>query len=365
MELSNANLPEAKRADLTGSRFGRLVVQCSLGSKNGQRWWRCQCDCGQFRDYSTGSLNSPDHGKSCGCLQRERASEANKTHGCAGGREQSPEYRTWAAMLTRCTNPSASNYSYYGGRGIKVCERWATSFEAFIADMGEKPSAEHSLDRIDSNADYAPGNCRWATAQEQRRNTRRTKAIAYNGETLPMSEWASRFGLSPQQLHRRLARGWSIDRALQAPVRKQGKSQRGPTPERTAWNGMRGRCHSPKHPDYPRYGGRGIEVCQRWRNSFEAFYDDMGARPSNKHSIDRIDNDGNYEPSNVRWATIEEQAGNRATSRKIQFNNETHCASEWARITGIPASVICRRLTEGWTVEECLTVPLRGRRTPT
>jgi hypothetical protein len=126
------------------------------------------------------------------------------------------------------------------------------------------------------------------------------------------------------------------------------------------WKAMRQRCTNPSYVGYSRYGGRGISVCERW-NSFELFLEDMGERPSGRHSIDRRNNDGNYEPGNCRWATRTEQNRNSIKNRLITLDGITRCLSEWGEFTGIPADVIRYRLDRlGWAVEDALTRPLRG-----
>jgi hypothetical protein len=125
-------------------------------------------------------------------------------------------------MIQRCTNPSNSKYAYYGGRGISICSRWVESFAAFLADMGECPGSGYSIDRIDVNGNYEPGNCRWATKKEQSRNTRQIHALSFFGERKSLSEWAERFGLKPTTLKGRLVDGWPIETALQTPVFHQG-----------------------------------------------------------------------------------------------------------------------------------------------
>lgn len=135
-------------------------------------------------------------------------------HGHAGRRAESPEYRAWQAMLERCANPKRRDYKHYGGRGIKVCDRWRQSFPAFLADMGAKPSQRHELDRRDSNGDYGPDNCRWATRLEQARNTRVTVYLEHEGIRRSIGEWAELTGLRTDTLLSRVKRGWPTARAL-------------------------------------------------------------------------------------------------------------------------------------------------------
>ena len=122
-------------------------------------------------------------------------------------------------MLQRCLNPKNTNYRHYGGRGIIVCQRWKDSFAVFAEDMGQRPSARHTIDRVDVNGNYEPGNCRWATAKEQARNTRANRMIEFNGEVLPLAAWAERMGINAVTLHSRLARKWPIDRAFTEAIR--------------------------------------------------------------------------------------------------------------------------------------------------
>jgi len=119
-------------------------------------------------------------------------------------------------MRQRCFNPNDPRYRYYGGDGITICERW-NSFSNFLADMGPKPSPELTLDRIDNDGDYEPGNCRWATSRQQNRNRRDNRRITYQGESLTLPEWAERMSVHVDQIRCRLRRGWSIERTLTAP----------------------------------------------------------------------------------------------------------------------------------------------------
>jgi hypothetical protein len=133
-----------------------------------------------------------------------------------------PEYSVWSAMRARCLNPAHSNYRHYGGRGIQVCERWE-SFANFLADMGPRPSLRHSIERTDSNGNYEPGNCRWATPAEQARNKSTNRFFTLNGETMCLTDWAKRLGVSPDCLAARLRRGTPPELALTEAPHK-GKS---------------------------------------------------------------------------------------------------------------------------------------------
>jgi hypothetical protein len=209
----------ASKLELVGLRIGRLTVEERVGThktpKGVQRsLWRCRCDCGGETTITAKVIRS-GHSQSCGCLQKERVSEANRTH--QGSRTKL--YKVWTAMKQRCHNPDDPGYHNYGGRGIEVCERWRESFEAFLADVGPKPSDKHSLDRFpNGNGNYEPGNVRWATWTEQMSNTRRTRHIEYGGETLTIKEWSVRTGIAYATLKQRLDNGMSPEAALTTPV---------------------------------------------------------------------------------------------------------------------------------------------------
>lgn len=187
------------KLDLTGTRFGRLVAlreaQKGAGNKAPTRW-ECSCDCGAEVVASTSMLRS-GHTKSCGCLQRDKVSNRNTRHGQA----MSPTWRAWRAMVARCTVRTNAAFPNYGGRGITVCPRWR-EFENFLADMGERPPGT-TIDRLDNDGGYEPGNCRWATREQQDGNKRTTVRITFQGRTMTLAQWAKELGTAGTVLRKR------------------------------------------------------------------------------------------------------------------------------------------------------------------
>ena len=194
-----------KRLEIKGQKLWMLTaVEPKHKDKHDRVHWEFLCDCGEVKvsipsDVRNGRV------KSCGCLLKEWAREMGKANkGKIGrqthGKSKTREYAAWLAMRDRCYNSSLPGYKNHGGRGIKVCDKWNNSFEEFLKDMGEKPSKFHSMDRIDNDGNYEPGNCRWATRITQNRNTRSVVYVEYNGMNKCLSEWCNYFGIHTSSL---------------------------------------------------------------------------------------------------------------------------------------------------------------------
>lgn len=193
--------------DISGSRSGRLVVLEIARRARAKVFWRCRCDCGAYTEVSSGHLRN-GRTRSCGCLRLEVRGKARLSH----GRADSREYRAWENMRARCTNPKVDAYKYYGARGITVCPLFDT-FVGFFATLGECPPGL-TLERINTNGNYEPGNVKWATRKEQMRNMRHNRMITFEGSTKPLSQWAEEMRVSERCIRRRISAGWSITRAL-------------------------------------------------------------------------------------------------------------------------------------------------------
>ena len=216
-----------KAVDLTGQRFGRLVVLVQVPSIDGKAVWSCQCDCGATHAVA-GWLLRNGTVKSCGCYRVDRGKEHGATlnlrHGEARNVATTTEYRIWATMLSRCRNPSHQLYRNYGGRGIVVCDRWLR-FENFLVDMGRRPG-KMSIDRINVNGNYEPGNCRWATAKQQARNQRGNRWVEVRGARKTLAEWLELTGTKRRTFYMRVASGLDNERALFTPsLNKNGQPE--------------------------------------------------------------------------------------------------------------------------------------------
>lgn len=302
--------------DLTGQQHGNLTVIKYVGGGR----WQCRCACGRVKNVLAGTL------------LRHAATRCARSCPAPPPVLTKPEAeeKARAALvnaISRCTKPGNRVYADYGGRGVHVCQQWTGDHgvQQFIADVGLPATADLTLDRIDVNGNYEPGNCRWITQREQMRNTRKTHMLTVNGKTQAIAAWAEQTGVDVQLIVARLKRGWTPERAITTvPPRDR---------TRDTWRGMISRCTNPRNAHYANYGGRGITVCPQWRD-YAQFLRDMGPRPTNM-TLDRIDNNGNYEPANCRWATAAMQANNRSTTMVIEFRGIAHGRGEWARLLGL------------------------------
>lgn len=200
--------------DLTGQRFGRLTVLERCGSsKDGQKIYRCQCDCGRIKEVKSGNLRSGKT-KSCGCITSENTTKRNKqnaVHGGCGTRL----YTIWLDMRQRCYNDKSINWHLYGGRGIKVCKEWDEDFAEFRDwALSHGYDNELQLDRIDNDGNYEPNNCKWSSRVEQGNNRRTCVYITINGERKTLSEWCEKTGISRYTAYSRIRRGWEPERAV-------------------------------------------------------------------------------------------------------------------------------------------------------
>lgn len=223
------------------------------------------------------------------------------------------EYSLWTNIKMYCYNEKHKSYCNVGANGIKVCDRWLESFDNFIKDVGSRPSKEMVFVRKDLTKDYGPDNFQWITNHECR------KRNCQHGMVL--------------------------------------------TPEYTAWRQMKQRCYNIKDKAYKYYGARGISVCEKWKNDFKEFCKDMGLKPNPEYQIERIDNNGNYEPSNCKWATRKEECRNRRSNVILEFNNQKKTLVEWSEIYNISYLVLYKRIFESkWSVEKALTTPVAKRK---
>lgn len=247
----------------------------------------------------------------------ERMHAKSRKHGAIG----TPEYRAWNNIKNFCRS-----------KGRTICERWANSFADFLADIGPRPSAEYWITRQDLNGPYSPENCSWQNKRGRPQSSAQRESVA--------------------QAHRaRTTHGCAT------------RNETGTTMdvrEYAIWSGMKSRCSNLDNIDY---GGRGIKVCPEWIDDFAQFLRDVGPCPSPKHSIDRYpDNNGNYRPGNVRWATAKEQGRNTRRNRYIEYSGVTKAMSEWAEDYGLPYLTLRSRLRKSWDIHSALTLPHKAKR---
>lgn len=203
--------------DLTNCIFHKLTVIGPIGRSSDRKiLWLCRCDCGNLVSVRSKSLINKET-RSCGCL---RSTSAIKTH-TSHGMSHDLLYGIWKSMIRRCTIPQCNNYPDYGGRGISVCSEWFMDIHAFISYVSSLSffgMSGRTLDRINNDGNYEPGNVRWATAKEQARNTRRNRILTFNGATKSVVSWSEELEIPVGRLYYRLFSGWTVERTLTTSV---------------------------------------------------------------------------------------------------------------------------------------------------
>ncbi len=301
--------------DLTGKKFGRLkVLALAPKSSPGKTRWKCACDCGSNSIVESAQLKSGNT-KSCGCLRDELSRLRTKTHGLS----DTPTYRTWSDMKGRCFRTLNRDYPDYGGRGITVCDRWKNSFEDFVSDMGERPKGS-TIDRIDVDGNYEPGNCRWATSKQQQRNKRNSRLITFRKRRRSLAEWAEGLGMPYDVLRYRLDAGWTVEEAFQTPVRA--------LEDFLTHEGVR-------------------KTKAQWCKDKGLTQNALLARLKNGWSIEATLN-----------TPLQEK---KKPIRELTYNGRTQGKAQWAREMGLPETVLLNRLRLGWPVEKALTTPMQHK----
>lgn len=210
-----------KYKDLTGERFGRLVVIKHAYQEGARHYWLCKCDCGNEKLILGCSLKYGKT-KSCGCLAREKTIERNKLTKSTHKMSNTRIFKTWMRMKSRCLNQNTKDYKNYGGRGITICQEWLDDFMNFYNwSMANGYKDTLSIDRINVNGNYEPSNCRWATIKVQNNNKRSCCFIEFNGEKHSIAEWSKKLKINKNTLQSRLKRyGWSIEDVLKRKVKR-------------------------------------------------------------------------------------------------------------------------------------------------
>lgn len=328
--------------ELPGKKYGKLTIISAKrrddNSKKNEIYVKAKCDCnGNIKEYRYHCLAN-GHTKSCGCNIKT-----------ANGNSIKRLYKIWRNMQDRCYNEKNIRYEHYGKKGIIVCDEWRNSYEVFETwALANGYSDDLSIDRINNDGNYCPENCRWATVVEQANNKSINRYIEINGETKTLAQWCRQYHIKPSLVRIRVdILKWDIIKALSIPPKESEAKIVSPRARlRGIWSKMLKRCFDSASYQYPRYGGRGIKVCNEWKDNFQAFYDwAVNNGYQNDLSIDRVDNNGNYEPSNCRWITSKEQNNNRENSIFITKDGKTQSLAQWCEELNLNYSKIYARIT--------------------
>jgi hypothetical protein len=274
---------------------------------------------------------------SCSSSSKTGKNHNNYKHGAVKNGKRTPELSAWQCMKGRCYNKNDKEYSRYGARGIKVCDRWLDKNMGsanFLKDMGPRPKgigaggrSLYSLDRIDNNGDYSPENCRWTDRITQANNIRRNRIVSYLGEEKTVSEWGRQFGIKADSIYERLNRGWSVEEAIT------------------------------KKPDIAR--NRRDNVWIKYKGESLILADWSKRTGVSGKTINRRIRDYGW---SVEDALTKNPKRNPKGFKYLEFEGKSMTQAEWAKETGIKPSVICKRLKRGWSVEDALTMPVGEKR---
>lgn len=324
--------------DMIEKSFNNWTVIGPYEKRDTRFFWKCRCICGTER-YICGTKLRSNKTKSCGCKKISGTGRKSK-HGMYKTRE----YSIWRKMKNRCLSKKSDHYNNYGGRGITICNRWL-EFANFYEDMGSAPN-NYSLDRIDVNGNYCKENCKWSSQIEQKNNKRNTVYATLNGVTKPVSYWAKELKIPSTTIKNNIENGILsqdfIDSYKPLKIKPAVDTfRKNNISLYRLYTQIKSRCKKD-----------GKEFDKLWINDFKSFLEHIGPRPSNKHSVDRIDNSKGYVFGNIRWASSVEQARNKTTNRLLTIDDRTLCITEWAQIAKTDAGCIRRRLDKGLSVKD-------------
>ena len=341
--------------ELIGKRFGKLTVMAVNRKKKTTRtriYCMCQCECGNIKEIVYDSLKNGET-TSCGCIKHINAAKNLQN-------TKERLYRIWNMMKDRCYN--SNNIAYKNYCNINVCDEWKESFNNFFTwAINHGYYSELTLDRINSNGNYEPNNCRWITAKAQNNNKTNNIMITLHNMTKTLAEWSTIYNIEYSIVRKRIVElKWDPGKALTTPVRaiiKNGKNRL-----YNIWNSMKDRCYNSNNNRYDNYGNKGIIVCDEWKNNFENFKQwALNNGYSDDLSIDRINNDGNYEPNNCRWTTMKVQNNNKTNNLIITINNEIKTLAEWCEYYSINYKIVHLRITKlKWDPEKALTTSIKS-----
>jgi hypothetical protein len=256
--------------------------------------------------------------------------------------------KLYHSIKYRLFNNNHKDYHNYGGRGITIDLTWKNNKSKFIDDIissiGSRPSNDHQLDRIDTNQGYYLNNLRWVTPKVNCNNKRNNKLITINNQIKTLTQWSEISGIKRETISNRIKLGWSNNDLLNVVKEKNYKTDL--SDFKSIHKGIISRCYDPNNHIFHRYGGRGIKIYDAWRN-YKQFQKEIlnfiGLRTSPKHQLDRINNDGNYEPNNIRWSTPKENCNNKSNNLLITIGEETKTCTLWAQEYNLSTNIILNR----------------------